>query len=719
MYQKMYQNCYKEAERENFMSDKTEKKLPQNERNYESVIKGWQHIIHGADYNPDQWLKYPEILEEDMRLMKLAGMNSASVGIFAWKALEPEEGVYTFEWLDQVMDRLADHGMKVILATPSGARPYWMDHNHPEVLRVSRERVQNMHGQRHNHCYTSPYYREKVREMNTMLAKRYKNHRALAMWHVSNEYGGECHCELCQQAFRGWLRKKYHNDIDELNEQWWTYFWSHKFSDFDEIDSPSSRGEEFIHGLNLDWRRFVSQQTADFFRNEVDALKQITPDVPVTTNLMHLYPGLNLWDIAPYADLVSWDSYPEWGNPNTEDWKVAREVSFMHDIMSSLKQGRPFFLMESTPSLVNWKEVNKLKKPGIHELSAMQAIAHGSDSVQYFQWRKGRGASEKLHGAVVDHYGKEDTRVFREVSAVGERLKQLDEIVGTAGTGEAAVIYDWENRWAIDDMQGFSRKKRYTDTCLSHYEALWKLGISTDVICMDSDFSSYKILSAPFLYMVKEGVGTRLKEYVKNGGTLILTYGTGYVNENDLCYLGGFPGDGLKEAAGIRAEEVDSLFDGETNGIQVNLEELSGTYTCSRHCELIHPLEGCQVLGTYEKDFYSGMAAFTCNAYGKGMCYYIATAPEQKFLDALYKKIAVNSNLEQIVWSNLPEGVTVQKRFDDVWDYHFILNFSHKKQTVVLPADRTFTDILSHESCGAEVILEDSGYRILKSLHKL
>ncbi len=700
------------------MEGKTEQR--QSGGAYSSVIDGWPHIIHGADYNPDQWLKYPDILQEDMRLMKLANMNSATIGIFAWKALEPEEGKYTLEWLDQVMERMAEHGMKVILATPSGARPYWMDRDHPEVLRVSRERVRNLHGKRHNHCYTAPYYREKVREMNTMLAKRYGNHAALAMWHVSNEYGGECHCELCQQAFRQWLRKKYNNDIEALNEQWWTSFWSHRFSDFEEIDSPSFRGEEFIHGMNLDWRRFVSQQTADFFRNEVEALKKVTPDIPVTTNLMHLYSGLNVWDIAPYADLVSWDSYPEWGNPNTKDWKIAREVSFMHDVMSSLKQGRPFFLMESTPSLVNWKDVNKLKKPGVHELSAMQAIAHGSDSVQYFQWRKGRGASEKLHGAVVDHYGKEDTRVFREVSALGKRLRELDEIVGTAGNGEAAVLFDWENWWAIDDMQGFSRQKRYPETCLSHYEAFWKLGIPVDIICADSELSSYKIVSAPFLYMVKEGMGARLKEYVRQGGTLILTCGTGYVNENDLCYLGGFPGDGLQELTGVWAEEVDALFAGETNEIRIEMDKMRSTdlcctYMCSTYCERIHPLGQCEVIGTYGKDFYRETPVVTRNRYGKGICCYIASVPEQKFLDDFYRNLVSGSELRQIAWDNLPEGVTVQRRFNDNWEYAFLLNFSHQKQTVKLPEKRVFTEVPSQTCCGKEVVLEDNGYCILKS----
>ena len=200
-------------------------------------------LIHGGDYNPDQWLGYPDVLKEDVRLMNLAGVNSASVAIFAWAALEPEEGKYNFEWLDETFDRLWKAGVRVILATPSGARPAWMDEKYPEVLRVNADRTKNLHGLRHNHCFTSPYYRQKVREMNRMLAERYGKHPALMMWHLSNEYGGECHCPLCQEAFRNWLRKKYDNDIEKLNHEWWTYFWSHRYTSFDQIESPSPLGD--------------------------------------------------------------------------------------------------------------------------------------------------------------------------------------------------------------------------------------------------------------------------------------------------------------------------------------------------------------------------------------------------------------------------------------------------------------------------------------------
>lgn len=560
-------------------------------------------FIHGADYNPDQWLDMPDIIEEDFRLFVPAGMNSATIGIFSWNKFEPQEEQYNFAWLDQIMDRMADAKMKVILATPSGARPAWMDKKYPEILRVSSERVRNLHGIRHNHCWQSPYYRRKTQQINRILAERYGKHPALFMWHISNEYQGECHCDLCQKAFRDWLRKKYHNDMKLLNHEWCTDVWSHGFGSFDEIESPSNRGEHLIHGMNLDWRRFVTEETLDFFQNECVPLRELTPDIPITTNFMGQNMDFNQWKLAPYMDIMSWDSYPEWSMGRQQDMDAAIEASFCHDRFRSMKM-QPFLVMESTPSLINWRTVNKLKRPGMHELSVVQAIAHGADSIQYFQWRKCRGEGEKLHGAVIDHYGKEDTRVFQEVSRVGELLGKMQTIAGSDTDSKAAVLYDWENSWAIEDLQGWRSPRLYLETVYQHYKALRKLGINVDVIDEETPLDKYRIVAAPMLYMLRSGIAERLKQFAAKGGSLILTYGTGEVNENDLCYLGGFPAEGLMELAGLRAEEMDVLCDGEYNGIR--LSENNKIYQADSYCELIYPKEGCEVLAFYTDDFYAG-----------------------------------------------------------------------------------------------------------------
>ena len=694
-------------------------------KRWSTAFEGVPHMIHGTDYNPDQWLANPEILEEDIKLMKLAGINSVSIGMFAWQALEPEEGVYNLTWLDKLMDQLGDNGIHVILATPSGARPAWMDAAHPEVLRVMENRVRNLHGQRHNHCYTSPYYRNKVQEMNEMLAKRYKDHKALAMWHVSNEYGGDCHCQLCQEAFRGWLRKKYHNDINELNQQWWTSFWSHTYNNFDQIESPASNGECYVHGMNLDWRRFVSDQTLDFYRTECKPLREITPNIPVTTNLQGTFKGFDPWKFADDMDYISWDNYPKWHNPDQKVWETAASVAFVHDINRSLKKGKPFLMMESTPSQVNWHDVNKLKRPGMHILSSMQAIAHGSDSVQYFQWRKSRGASEKLHGAVVDHYGGPETRVFQEVSELGKLLGKLDDIVGTSVKPQVAVIYDWENAWAIDDLQGLNKERQYQETCTEHYQALWRLGIPMDVISMEQDFSDYKLVIAPMLYMVKEGVGDRLKRFVANGGTLVFTYCTGWVNENDLCYLGGFPGNGLMEVAGVWAEELDPLYPQDKNRIVMkeNATCSSGVGFASEYeahslCERIHPKDGCKVLAVYGDDFYAGEPVVTYNQYEQGHCYYIATRGEQKFYDDFYLELVTKTKLAMSPFGELPEGVNVEVRQAEEADYYFVMNYTSEEQSIMVPEHLVFTDVATEQHVEGELRLGSYGLCVLKAVEK-
>lgn len=682
-------------------------------------------LIHGADYNPDQWLDMPEIIEEDFRLFPAAKMNSATVGIFSWNRLEPQEGRYCFEWMDDIMDRMAAAGMKVVLATPSGSRPAWMDKKYPEILRVSSERVRNLHGIRHNHCKQSPYYRKKVQEMNRMLAERYGKHPALYMWHVSNEYQGECHCELCQNAFRDWLREKYHNKIDVLNREWCTDVWSHGFGSFDEIESPSDRGERLMHGMNLDWRRFVTHQTLEFFLTECAPLRELTSDIPVTTNLMGQNMDFNQWKLAPYMDIMSWDSYPEWSMGRQQDMDAAIEAAFCHDRFRSMKM-QPFFVMESTPSQINWRQINKLKKPGMHELSVIQAVAHGADSIQYFQWRKCRGEAEKFHGAVIDHYGKEDTRVFGDVSRVGSLLGRMRELAGSDTMSQAAVIYDWENSWAIEDLQGWRSPRLYEDTVYQHYKALRKLGINVDVIDEETELDRYRIVAAPMLYMLRSGIAGRLKRFAAAGGSLILTYGTGEVNENDLCYLGGFPGEGLMELAGLRAEEMDVLCDGEKNRIGLTQNGSIGEsgnrdngsrkeYEADSYCELIYPADRCEVLAVYLEDFYAGNAAVTRNRYQEGECFYIATRPEQEFLDNLYEQIAQKRGIDML-WGKLPAGVDIAVREKAGVKYYFIMNFSGEEVRLSLPQKLADSTLFPDGGSAENIRLGKYGYVMLKSL---
>ena len=399
------------------------------------------HFLYGGDYNPEQWLSTPEILEEDIILMKQAHVNAVTLGVFAWSALEPSNDEYHFEWLERIIDRLYENGISVILATPSGARPKWLAQRWPEVLRTDAFRRRALYGGRHNHCYSSPVYRKKTAQIDRLLAQRFGRHPAVILWHVSNEFGGECHCALCQQSFREWLQARY-GTISRLNEAWYTLFWSHIYDSFDDVESPSPLGEEHLMGLNLDWKRFVTERSGDFLAHKIHALREGGARQPVTTNFMYDYAGLDYQKLSDLVDIVSWDAYPLWHS--APDARIAAECALQHDRMRSIRKG-PFLLMESALSSTNWQPVSRLKRPGLLQAQGLQAPAHGSDSILYFQMRQSRGASEKLHSALIGHSGTGDTRVFYEAAQTGLALQQLRELCGTQAPAHAAVFYDTQN----------------------------------------------------------------------------------------------------------------------------------------------------------------------------------------------------------------------------------------------------------------------------------
>nr|WP_296441559.1 beta-galactosidase [uncultured Acetatifactor sp.] len=679
-------------------------------------------LIHGGDYNPEQWLDRPDILEEDLRLMKKAGINSASVGIFSWSVLEPKEREFHFEWLGKIIDRLYENGIYTVLATPSGARPAWLDKKYPEAMRVNRMGQREHHGGRHNHCMSSPVYREKVAVMDRKLAEAFGSHPGVIMYHISNEFSGECYCEHCIKRFRTYLAEKYDHDIEKLNRAWWTTFWSHRYNDFEQIEPPFIHGETSVMGLNLEWKRFTTWNTNDFMKAEAAVLHSVTPGIPVTANLMRMFGGLDYRKMAPDMDVVSWDNYPIFHN----DWETladtAYETAFQHALMRSLKRDVPFMMMESAPGLVNWQNVNKLKRPGIHRLACLQAVACGSDSVQYFQWRKGRGSYEQFHGAVVDHLGTDDTRVFKEVAEVGELLKKIAPVAGTLVRTKAAMLFDWDNRWAIEDMKALGREtKKYEETCIGIWKEFFRLGVDMDIVGSDEDLDRYDLVVAPMLYMLQPHTAANLRTFVERGGQLLATYLTGYVDSDQLCYLGGFPGDGLKDLFGIVSEEIDSLYPTDRNAIVLTDESLQkkavsgesagekescGDWEVVEYAEVLR-VQDAQVLGTYGEDFYQGSAAITCKNHGKGNAWYVAARTDAPAMGPLFERMLADAGIPV---RRLPAGVECHVRKGQEGRYEFYLNWTNDTAAISgvkgrdMVADREIEDVLELPAYGVAVV---------------
>lgn len=667
-------------------------------------------IWYGGDYNPDQWPR--EIWDEDMRLFKLAHVDVATLPVFSWAHLQPEEERYDFAWLDEILDLMAKNGIYACLATSTAAHPAWMAKRYPDVLRVDFQGRKHTFGQRHNSCPNSPTYRKYSVRLAEKLAERYKDHPTLVMWHVSNEYGGACYCENCAKAFRVWLQKRY-GTLEEVNRRWNTRFWGHTFYAWDEIVPPNILSEHLnehdptrtaFQGISLDYQRFMSDSILECYKLEYEAIKKHTPDILVTTNLMGTYKPLNYFEWAKYMDVVSWDNYPS----NRDDMS---NIAMRHDLMRGLKAGKPFMLMEQTPSQQNWQPYNGLKRPGVMRLWSYQAVAHGADTVMFFQLRRSRGACEKFHGALISHAGHENTRVFRECQALGQELVKLgDTLLDSTIDAKVGLIFDWENWWALEYSSGPSVDHKYLPQIEKYYRACWSQNIPVDLVHPDMDMSKYKVILAPAAYLLQPGFAEKIEKFVEAGGTFLTTFFSGIVDENDLVVLGGYPGE-LRKVTGVWAEEIDALFPDMRNSIEVDtIPELAGSHECGLLCDLIHA-ETAEVVGVYGSDFYAGRPALTRNKFGNGYAWYVATDPEQGFVNRIVRYICNEQGIEPLL--ETPAGVEVTRREKNGRSFTFILN--HNPDTVEVDLGAVFyVNLLNGETLSGVVSVSGRDVLILE-----
>jgi beta-galactosidase len=663
-------------------------------------------LCYGGDYNPEQWPE--EVWLDDMRLMRKAGVNFVSIGIFSWALLQPNADTYDFAWLDRLMDLLAENGIYADLATATASPPAWMAVNHPDILPVDENGAQFQHGSRQHYCPNSRTYREYSKKLVTLLAERYQNHPALTMWHVNNEYGchiNRCYCDQCAEAFRIWLEVRYQT-IDELNARWGTNFWSQKYYRWEEIGLPSKTPTFANPGQLLDYQRFMSDSLLDCYLNEYHVLKEMTPEIPVLTNFMPHFKPLDYFKWAQHLDIVTWDSYPE----PTKGIPV--DQAFDHDLMRSLRHGQPFLLMEQVTSNVNWREHNPMKRPGVMRLWSYQAVAHGGDGVMFFQWRASQAGAEKYHGAMVTHTGDEHSRVYREVAQLGNELKKLDSVVGSRIQAKTAIIFDYDNWWALELPSKPNNDLKYIEQVMQYYSPLFHHNIAVDIVQPSQDLSAYDLVIAPALYMVKPGVAENLEQFVERGGTLVTTFFSGIVDENDRIHMGGYPAP-LRKLLGICVEEFDAMLQDQHNAITATegSSTLQGTYRCSLWADVIR-LEGAQALAYFGQDFIAGSPAVTVNTFGQGRAYYVGTQADERFVTNLIQHILAETGIQAPI--DAPKGVEVTCREQGSDRTLFLLNHHAETMTVPLKDKIIYQDLLQDTSIQGQIELPANGVAVLR-----
>ena len=640
-----------------------------------------QVILYGADYNPEQWPESTWL--DDMRLMKLARVNMVSINIFSRAMLEPQPDHYRFDQLDRIMDLLAEHEIAADLATATATPPAWMSRLYPEMLPVTRDGRRFSHGSRQHYCPNSADYRRKSAALVRRLAERYRTHPGLKMWHVNNEYGlPGCYCDRCAAAFRGWLQARYHS-LDRLNFAWGTHFWSQYYYDWEDILPPRLTPAQNNPGQCLDYRRFMSDSLLACYLTEADILREITPHIPVTTNFMVAFKPLDYFAWAPHLDIICIDHYPANITP-------AWEMALTHDLMRSLKGGKPYLVMEQSPSQVNWMAQNPHKRPGRLRLQSLQAVAHGADGVMYFQWRQSRAASEKFHSAIVPHQGNEHGRIFRQAAHIGTELQRLSpDVVGSRITAQAAILMDWQNWWAVEYLPGPSDRLRYWERIKAYYHALHSLNVAVDIVPPAGDLGNYRLVVAPLLYMLRPGVAENLQRFVEQGGILLATFFSGIVDENDHVIPGGYPGE-LRKLLGIYVEEFDPWTEAMTNAVLIEDGPLRGSYPCSLWGEVVH-LEGARALGLFASDYYASGPALTVHQFGQGKAYYLATPANDELLAALLRQLCQEAAVSPVLEAHESLEITQRKRADGCSVY-FLLNHGEKAEAVVLPGGK-FTSL--------------------------
>lgn len=630
-----------------------------------SPARAWNNIegiAYGGDYNPEQWPVSVRL--EDLELMKEAGVNFLSVGIFSWALLEPEEGKYDFGWLDEVMDNLAGIGVKVALATATAAPPAWLVRKHPEILPVTADGTVLGPGSRRHYSPSSAVYRRYASGITRVLAERYRDHPALALWHVDNELGchvSEFYGEEDADAFRTWLERRY-GSIGELNAAWGTAFWSQNYGSFEEILPPGVAPSTLNPGQQLDFQRFNSWALMDYYRELVGVLREVTPGVPCTTNLMasSATKSMDYFDWAKGLDVIANDHYLVAADPERQI-----ELAFSADLTRGIAGGDPWILMEHSTSAVNWQPRNQPKMPGEMLRNSLAHVARGADAVMFFQWRQSFAGSEKFHSAMVPHGGR-DTRVWREVVDLGAALKRLAPVRGSRVESRAAIVFDYEAWWASEIDSKPSQDVKYLDLLRAFHRSLFLRGVSVDMVHPSASLEGYDLVLVCTLYTVTDDAAANMAAAASAGATVLVSYFSGIVDEKDHVRLGGYPG-AFRELLGVRVEEFHPLL----AGGQLKLSDGGFSTIWSEHLHLA----GAEAVQTFTEHPLEGVPSLTRRTVGSGVAWYLATFPDRDGIESIVDRLLEDSGVAPVTGAD-PGVELTRRRSDDGHSFLFAINHS-------------------------------------------
>jgi len=685
-------------------------------------------LAYGADYNPEQWPE--EVWAEDVELMRQAGVNLVSLGIFAWALTEPEPGRFEFGWLDRVLGLLHGAGIGVDLATPTAAPPNWFLAAHPHVRPVTADGVALGGSSRQTYCPHAPEYREACRRIAGALADRYAGHPAVLMWHVHNEYGAptaECHCPASVEAFRSWLRARY-GTLDALNAAWSSTFWGQQYSAWEQLDTPRRTPMADVNpGHRLDFQRFTSDSLLALYTDQRDVIEDRLEragraDVPVTTNFQLINcKSVDFWAWAREVDVAANDHYLAAERPDNHV-----ELALCADFTRSMGGGAPWLLMEHSTSAVSWQPRNLAKRPGEMRRNSLAHVARGADGAMFFQWRASRGGGEKFHSAMLPHGGTR-SRIWREAVALGAELAALREVQGSTTVADAALLWDWESWWALEQVFRPSVDLDFKERQLAYYEQLWRGHVTADLAHPSADLSGYKLVVVPQMYLCRAQWAENLRGYVRGGGTLVVSYFSGVVDEDDAVYLGGYPG-ALRDILGVSVDEFLPLRADWTVGLAGPALDGSGTGTGTVWAEAVELL-GAQSVLSYVDGPAAGGPAVTRHRFGAGTAWYVSSRPDPATLREILRRAAADAGVA--FDSETPDTLElVRREAADGTGYLFAIN--HGDTAVAVPERAVSAperhegpghppgraDLLTGETFAGPVEVPPGGVRVLRLLKR-